>query len=124
MRYEPGKTHAWAWPWGRGYAAEYALQGHKRPRYLKSDDGRIAIYPTFQEALSAALTMVKKREPDITAFTAEPESADARIARVIGADTFRERRAAEDRRLQNETFTKHQAGKRPVIVETKRRIGR
>lgn len=119
MRYEPGKTHAWATAWGRGYAAEYANQGNKHPRFIK-DKGRVVIFPTFQEAMAAAMTMIRKREPDVIGFTAEDPLAVGIKASIA---EFKDRRAENDRRLRSETFTMHKAGKRPVVVETKRRAG-
>lgn len=120
MRYEPGKTHAWATAWGRGYAAEYANQGNRHPRFIK-EKGRVVIFPTFQEAMAAAMTMIRKREPDVVGFAAAEDPLAAKLSADVAA--FKDRRAEESRRLHSETFTMHKAGRKPVVVETKRRAG-
>ena len=121
MRYEPGKSFAWFMPFGRGYLAVFAYPGNKRTRYLRHPDGKPVQFPDYLQAIEAAQLQVRKRcEPDIVASPAEDPMAKRLAAEVA---EFKDRRAENDRMLRSETFTMRRAGKRAVVVETKRRAG-
>jgi hypothetical protein len=121
MRYEPGKSFSWFMPYGRGYLAVFAYPGNKRTRYLRHPDGKPVQFDSYLEAIEAATLQVRRHcEPDIVATPAEDPLAKRLAEEAI---EFRQRREDETRRLRSETFTMHKAGKKPVVVETKRRAG-
>lgn len=130
MHYEPGKSYAWFMSYGRGYLALFAYPGNKATRYLKGADGKPVQFGTSLEAVAAAQLQVRRQcERDIVATvsdpverTAEEEAADRLFAKLqADVQESGQRRADEDRRLRTETFTMHKAGRKPVVVETKRR---
>lgn len=73
MHYEPGKSYAWYFAYGRGYVAVFAYPGNKRTRYLRDRQGRPIEYTTSVAAIAAAQEQVRSHcEPDI-ATDREPD---------------------------------------------------
>lgn len=111
-----------AWPWGRGYHAHFRKPGGSWQFVRDPGTRKAAVFPTSEAAKDAATAIVFRFMcPEITAIPAEPDAIEKRL--LADAEEFRERRADEARRLRSETFTMRRAGKRAVVVETKRRAG-
>ncbi|MEC5289408.1 MULTISPECIES: hypothetical protein [unclassified Aurantimonas] len=111
-----------AWPWGRGYHAHFRKPGGSWQFVREIGTRKAAVFPTSEAAKDAATAIVFRFMcPEIKALPAEPNAMEKRL--LADTSEFRERRDEEARRLRSETFTMRKAGRKPVVVETKRRAG-
>lgn len=109
-----------AWPWLRGYQGHFRKPGG-RWQFVRNASGKAEVFPTSEAAKDAATAIIFRFMcPEIVAERApDLDPIERKVADEFAE--FRQRRADEDRRLRTETLTMHKAGRKPVVVETKRR---